>query len=242
MEGVLARIRGLGQPDQGVQELRDELDRVRQIRLSFYFNEDRVNEVFAQRRRNVTQLLSGGEVGAEISGGYLSLVGAKGSKKAAASETIEVTPQLKALLLEDAERERGELVDLASGEPRSGPVLFFVGPGHVFGPWEAVSERASDPRVSVEEAGALQDARHQQEERVRAMVPDHPGMMVWFGRGTRALASIASVRGVLPSALAAYATVPPFGILGTMETVCGDITLITPLIIWHEPPPMADGE
>src|SRR5829696_803849 len=121
--GLLSRLRGVASLERRVGALRGELDRVRSIRLPLYQNDKRIGQVFEQRRSNVTEVLAGGGLALETSGGIPGFVTAKGAKASTASEKVQVTPLLQALLLEETEQERGTLVDLTVGEPRPGSLL-----------------------------------------------------------------------------------------------------------------------
>jgi hypothetical protein len=233
--GLLDRIRGAASPDSSVTGLREELHRVRDVRWPIYQNDGHIGQVFEQRRANITQVITGGETGYELSGGYLGLASVRRGKKQAESEAIEVTPLLQALLLEESERERGTLVDLAADKPTEGALLFFVGPGHIFGPPEPVVELAErEPRIPAETAAALQARREEHETRMRWSDPDYRGTLVWVARSDTLLASIASLRLAEPHLLARYGHRPPFGILGMLESRSGEVAVLTPLMIWHD--------
>lgn len=161
---VLSTFRGVASPEGRVGALREELDRVRSIRLPLYQNDERIGQVFEQRRSNVTEVLAGGGLTLETSGGVLSFVTGKASKTRSASETIQVTPLLQALLLEEAEQERGSLIDLAVGKPKPGSLLYFVGPGRIFRPDQEVEEIAHpELLVRLQDAQAIQATREEQE-------------------------------------------------------------------------------
>jgi hypothetical protein len=234
--GWLDRIKSVPTPDARVSELRQELEKVRALRIPLYLNEHRTAQLFVQRRANVSQLVSGGGIGVEFSGGAPGIITAKGSGTSTATETIEVTPLMQALLLEEAEQEREALVDLAEGPPKPGELLRFVGASHIFGPWEPISAREDPPAIDADAASRLQAYREQQESRMKFTDPDLPGTMVWYALGQVPLASIGSMRAAEGGALASYGRFPPFGILAVLEGQSDGFELLAPLMIWHDPP------
>jgi hypothetical protein len=233
--GFWARLKGVGAPDARVSALREELHRVRNVRLPLYQNDKRIGQVFEQRRSNVTELLAGGGLSLEASGGFPGIVAAKASKTPSATETIQVTPLLQALLLEDTERESEKLVDLSVDGPRPGALLRYVGAGRFFIPGEEVTELPEQElRLGREDAQAIQAARKQQQQTMEAIGQTDTATAVWIGRGSLLLASIASISWLEPSNFRSYMHVPPFGILGIREGKARDAALLAPLLIWHD--------
>jgi hypothetical protein len=116
--GLMDRLRKGGSPDAQVSELHENLERVRGIRLPLYQNNERIGQVFQQLLPNVREVLAGGGLSIEISGGVPGIVAVKGGKTRSASRTIEITPLLQALLLEETEGELEKLVDLSMSHPR----------------------------------------------------------------------------------------------------------------------------
>jgi hypothetical protein len=231
---LLERVKAAASPDAAVRALRIELDRVRAIRWSIYQNDAEIGRLFALRQANVTKLLTGGGVAWEISGSYAIVASGKLGKTKTASQEIEITPFLRAVLLEEFERTRGDLVDLAANEPNTGSIVTFVGPGHIFPPWEPVGELAeSEPFLDAETAATLQAQREEGENEIRRSDPKYPGRLVWVARGSALFASFASMTRVEPTVLERHRKSPPFGILGTVERMVGEVTLLTPLTIWR---------
>jgi hypothetical protein len=232
---LFSRLRGVASPEGRVGALRGELDRVRNIRLPLYQNDKRIGQVFEQRRSNVTEVLAGGGLTLETSGGVAGLVTAKASKAHSASETIQVTPLLQALLLEETEQERGSLIDLSVGEPRPGSLLHFVGLGRIFPPNQEVEEIAHpELRVRLQDAQAIQAIREEQEQLMQSIGESNPHTAVWIGRGSVLLASIASVLWLDLGNFRSYMNVPPFGVLGMLEDTAAETALLAPLMIWHD--------
>jgi hypothetical protein len=215
-------------------------------RLTLYLNADRINEVFEQRVAAVKELVLTKGIGGELSGGYLGFLGGKLSKRKDVGAKIELTPILKALLLEFEEGENGRLVDLTSSEATRDAFVHFVGGGRIFPPWEVVSP---DPEVGLESklARAIQEEREQYERWIRrawdhAERPetddlDSPTMLnrtlVWIGSGRQLLAAIASDEWMVDSTLARFAKTPPFGVLGRFQRSDGAIAFLSPLWIWR---------
>lgn len=229
---LLVRIREAGSPRESAKQLKAEVEQRRRLRFPLYVNAQRLGDTFAQRHANVTQILSGQEVAAEISAGYLSFVGAKASRKRSATETVEITPLMKAVLLEETEKERGDLVDLSYQEPRPGAVLLHLGAARILGPWDDLDEEASSDL----EPGAAETVRGLRAAQQRTMGwnrEDHPGTIVWIARGIRSMASIGSFEHVHREAFASY-SVPPLGLLGALEAEHDGVTMLSPLFIWHD--------
>jgi hypothetical protein len=228
---ILERLRGRANPQQQLKELQDALARIAQSRTRLYLNPDAIEDEFVQRRGVVDELIASNEIGGELGGGYLGFVSGKTSTRRGGQTRVEVTPLLKAILMEDAERERGRLVDLQAEEPRDGPLLFFTGTGIIFPatPPMPVIERP-ELRLSGDAAEALQRERETQG------AADEKGTLVWVGLGRRTLASIAFGSFAQPGAVVSYREHPPFGILGKLERELRDVVLIKPLWIWREPP------
>ncbi len=228
--GLLDRIRGVTSADAAASALRDELSSMCGIRWPIYKHDERIGHAFQQRRANVREVLAGGEVGWEISGGYPGVVGMKASKKRSLSETIEITPLLQALLLEETERARGELVDLADST-KEGSLLSFVGPGHIFQRSEHVTALPEPPvRLDADAAATLQADRQHRDEEMKDQ-----GSFVWVARGSTLLGCIASLSQTDQHMLLRVRTMPPaFGILAAPGGEAGGLTLVTPLMIWYD--------
>ena len=62
----------------------------------------------------------------------------------------------------------------------------------------------------------------------------NPHTAVWIGRGSVALASIASVLWLDVGNFRSYMNVPPFGVLGMLEKMAEETALLAPLMIWHD--------
>lgn len=203
------------------------------MRVRLYVDETAIEDQFAQRRDAFDELLTGSEIGAEIGAGYLGFLGARGSGKATAAARVELTPIMKALLTEAAERERGALVDLTREEPRDGPLLFFRGSGRIFlsNPYE--------PVVALVELGLPPEAAQalEAERKVQAAaLGDDKGMLVWIGRGHTTLASIAAASFASMGTVASYRQHPPHGLLGILERKLDGVALIKALFLWREAP------
>jgi hypothetical protein len=233
--GWLARLKGVSTPDVRVSAVHNELLRVRGSRVPMYQNDKRIGQEYEQRLPNVTELLA--EVGLSVggSGGVPGVVTAEGGRTQSEAQTIQMTPLLQALLLEESERERGELVDLSVDEPKAGSLLRFVGAGRVFLPSQEVTELL-DPelRLGPEDAQEIQAAREQQQETMEEIGQTDSRTAVWIWRRSQLLASIASLSWLDPSNFYRYRDTPPFGILGKLENRARDAALLAPLLIWHD--------
>jgi hypothetical protein len=233
--GLMARLRHGVSPDRKVSELQENLERVRGIRLPLYQNNDRIGQVFQQRLPNVREVLAGGGLSIEISGGVPGILVGKGGKTRSASRTIEITPLLQALLLEETEAELDKLVDLSISAPREERLLRFVGAGRIFAPNQDVGELA-EPELSLgaRDAQAIEAVRKEQQRRMRSIGESNTGTAVWIGRGSVLLASIASMRYLDVGNFRSYMDRPPFGVLGLFEGKAGDAALLSPLLIWRD--------
>jgi hypothetical protein len=232
--GLMARLRQAVSPDRRVTELQEEFGRARGIRLPLYQNDERIGQVFQQRLPNVRQVLAGGGLSIEVSGGVPGIVTVKGAKSQSASQTIEITPLLQALLLEDTAAELEELVDLAVTEPREGPLLRFVGAGRIFAPNEVIGALAEpELSLSAHDAHAIEAVR-QEQQKTKWTDETDTGTAVWIGRGSVLLASIGSMRYVDVGNFRIYRKKPPFGGLGILVDKAGDAALLAPLLIWRD--------
>ena len=213
-------------------ELQSALAPEHRIRVPLYSNEKLIGDTFAQRMPNVVQMLTGGELTLELGGGYMSFVSAKASKKRTSSQTIEVTPMVQVLMLEDGAAQDGSLVNLADRPARAGDgLLSFVGPGRIVAPGTPVSA-VPDAGLTRELAERLQAKRLDQEQWMDLHDGPH-GTFIWIGVGAGPNASIASLRHSDVGALGSYAPLPPFGILGLYEGRIDELTMIAPLMVWH---------
>ena len=230
----LARLRSIAEPDARAAATSEALGRFSGLRVPLFLHERRLGDIFSQRAPNVTQLLSSGEVSVEVGGGYLGFAAAKASKTHTAGATIEITPFMQAILLEEVERHRDALVDLAAEPPRGVALVFYLGPGHIFPPWREVTGVDSpESPLDTESARTLQQARKAQ-ERELGKREDRYETLVWVAQGTELLASITGMPAADTSLLWHYESQPPFGFLGMMESRLPPFTLLTPLVIWHD--------
>jgi hypothetical protein len=233
--GLMARLRHGVSPEREVSELQENLERVRGIRLPLYQNNDRIGQVFQQRLPNVREVLAGGGLSLEISGGVPGIVAGKRGKTRSASRTIEITPLLEALLLEETEGELDKLVDLSISAPREGRLLRFVGAGRIFAPNEEVGEFAApELNLGTQDAQAIEAVRKEQQRRMQSIGESNTGTAVWIARGSLLLASIASMRYLDLGNFRSYMDQPPFGVLGLFEGHAGDAALLAPLMIWRD--------
>lgn len=92
----------------------------------------------------------------------LSWFSGKLSRKRDVGAKVELTPLLKALLLEFEESENDRLVNLSSNEATGDAFLYFLGDGRIFPPWEVVS---ADPELGLESeaASTIQQERERYE-------------------------------------------------------------------------------
>jgi hypothetical protein len=220
-------VRGVASPEGRVAALPAELERARDVRLHVYQSSGRIGSVFEQRRANVTEVLAGGDLGLEISGGVPGIITANLSDSRTLSQTIQVTPLIQALLLEETERERGTLIDLSVARAKPGSLLYFVGHGQLF--------RSHEKVEGVEDAEAIQAVREDQELTKLSTGASDPSTVVWIAHGSVPLASIASTEWLDDFGnFRSYWNRPPFGILALFETTVDATALLAPLLIWHD--------
>lgn len=221
-------------PREGANELRAHVDQQAGVRIILYLNERRLDEYFVQRRENVTEALSGRELAAEVSGGYLSFVNAKVGGKSSRSEKIQITPLVRAILLEETGKECGGLVNLTDAKPISGHLLLYTGPGRIVGPWSAVTTDNMGDLFDARMVDKIQRYRTDQERKLAWGKPESPGTLVWAARGAECVAAIASYKFAMKDSFASYGDFPPFGILGLFESRMENVTMLSPLMIWHD--------
>lgn len=227
--GILERIRAVANPQQQAQDLQEAVMSVERARVRLYLDEQTVEDQFVQRRGALDEVGTGGEISGGAEASYLGFVSGKAERKTTASESVKLTPFIKALLLEDAERERGNLLDLSVEDPLDGPLLYFVGRGRIFSTPEPVIE-LPELGLSGEAAEALENERKMQAP------ADAKGMIVLVGGGQTTFAAIASASRSVPGLVASYRQAPPFGLLGIWERQLAGLTLIKPLFIWRQAP------
>jgi hypothetical protein len=231
--GIFEHVRKGTNPQAKAQALHNAIAAIGEARVRLYLDERAVEDQFVQRRNALDEVVTGREIGAEIGAGYLGFLSGKGSGKATAAERIELTPFIRALLVEDAERERGALVDLSREEPRDGPLLFFLGPGRIFlsNPYEPVVELV-ELGLQPKAAQALEAERNVQ----AAAFGDDRGMLVWVGPGRKTLASIAAASFSAMGPVVSYRQHPPHGLLGIFEQELDGVALIKALFLWRQAP------
>lgn len=218
---LLDRIRTAHDPVQIENHVQYAFRDDGRVRHPIYRNDERIGDVFQQQLPNVRQLTSGAGVGIELSGGIASFVGIKVGETQTVGRSIEITPLLQVLLLEEVARERGQLVDLATSAAKADGLLTFVGPARLFRPWEAA------------DVEALEQRRQAHEEIVGHGKADDPGTIVWVAQGATPLACIASWKYVQAHNLARLPQNPSFGVLGHLEETLERFALLTPLVIWR---------
>ena len=106
--------------------MREEKPQETGFRIVLDENANRIARAFAQRLPNVVEKVTNGEFTAEVSGGVASIFATKVGGKMAASQKIEVTPMMQALLLEEAASEERWLIDLRDRGGRLGDELTAV--------------------------------------------------------------------------------------------------------------------
>jgi hypothetical protein len=235
VSALVDRIRGASDAHEALRALRGFVDQSRGLRITFYENETRLSEVFAQRRGNVSEVLSGEDLSTEISGGYMSFVAGKASRRTSISEKIEMSSIMKAILLEETEKELGRLVELDWQPPVAGHLLKHIGHAWLCGPWDAELTNAEMEQVLGADAiMAIERARADQNEKLGWGKPNSPGTIVWAAKPTRALAAIGSFDWAIQDSLVSFGPRPPIGFLGLLEAELESCVLLSPLAIWHQ--------
>ena len=228
------RIRGVSDAHEAVQAMRDFAEHSQNIRVVLYTNAKRLSDVLAQRGDNVSEILSTEDVNAELTAGYLSFVGGKLARKTSLSERIELTPLMKAILLEETEKELGRLIDLTIEEPRAGHLLRHVGRAWLFGPWnERVSNSDLERDLGLGALTTLDEARAEQAKKLAWGKPNDPGTIVWIAQESCPLAAIGTFSNADDDSFASYGS-PPLGLLGLFEAKLDPWVLVSPLLVWHE--------
>jgi hypothetical protein len=127
-------------------------------RFPLFLNRDRIDEACQQRVSVVNEVLVTRGINGEVSAGVFSWFGGKLSRKRDVGAKVELTPLLKALLLELEESENDRMVNLSSNEATGDAFLYFVGDGRIFPPWEVV---CADPEIGLESetASTIQQER-----------------------------------------------------------------------------------
>jgi hypothetical protein len=230
--GLLDRLRGAASIDAVGKLMAEETSPELGFRIVLYQNPKRIADAFAQRLPNVVERVTNGELTAEVGGGVAAIFATKVGGKLAASEKIEVTPMMQALLLEEAAAEEGWMVDLRDRPGRLGDQLVrFTGNGRMIGPGQPLGS-LSDFDLDAELAHTLQAIREQQEASMRARDPDHPGAFVHVALGAGPIATIANFRGADEN-YESYSSTPPYGVLGHYEGGPHPLTRVAPLMLWH---------
>ncbi len=243
----LGRRKGVTAPDTRLDAVRDRLRRVGSVRDPLYLNEARIGNQLDQRDVNVTEIQAQAGLSVEGSGGIPGFGSVTGSGTQSTAETIPVTPLLRALILEDAVRQRGELVDLSNDDPKTGSLLYFVGAGRILMPGHTATDLLdSELGMSPEDVQAIDEAREKNKQIVEGLSepdrePDEERdtkpdthTVVWVFRGLSLLASIASLEDVQYGEVRHCWDETRFGILGTFTKMAGDVALLRPFLIWHE--------
>ena len=139
--------------------------------------------------------MSSQDITAEIGAGYLSFISGKVSGKSSQSETVELTPFMQAIILEETEKERGLLADLSADPPLPGHLLLHVGRSWLLGPWsERLINSEMELAVGPQALAQVETARAEQAPKLAWGKPDHPGTLVWIARESVPLAAIGSLQ------------------------------------------------
>ncbi|MGA1841616.1 MAG: hypothetical protein ACMUIU_13420 [bacterium] len=209
-----------------------EISKTKKARAPLYLNNEKIGFFFSQKLGDLSNLVASKKLGSEISASLLKIIGSKVDSESGLEATIQLSPVIKAILLEAQAREAKELLDLAKHAPRQNSWLVYIGPGR-FVIW---NQKISHENSGLDEATAkvIQKEREDQEKMLRFW-NDKIRTVVWLANAKgRTIASIASTDWINGNLFASYVGAPIQGILGRYEKKIEDIVFVSPFWIWGE--------
>jgi hypothetical protein len=217
--------------DELLEALRHRLYRG-EMRVTLYFNRDRVDETFGQRLGPLHALTVGdsssGEVSGGLAAGLVNLV-SKVTHGKNLSAAVEFSPITQAMLLEYYYEDSNTLCDLSHDELPQGGLVRYVGPGKI-----ALGEVTSDATMlSSDAAQIVQWERAQQEWVARELLGGEHPTLVWMAQDKHVMVSIAFRKCANVDNLPSYVGQDRFGILGRMENQKHGVVFISPFWIWY---------
>lgn len=207
------------------------LSETKEPRATLYLNEKRVDELYQLKAGAISEIVRNSNIEAKLSAKLLDLFGGDFATSRGITGNINVTPILKAILLEYEAKQSGQLTDVSYAEPQKQGLIVYIGQGLLLFEDQAVSKETIPWRDTL--LNTIQVERIRQEKILQRSDPDLKTLM-WVGRGkSQHLASVISSRWFQYENAASY-MFPPYGILGRIEREIENILFISPLWIWHD--------
>jgi hypothetical protein len=213
------------------QEIVEQLSSTHRPRASLYLSAKKIEDLYSQTVTQITEIVRSAKISGKISASLFRLIEVEGSAESGLAGKFSISSMLQALLIETAESERGELVDLTTSSAAGGRLLKYTGPGSITLMNEPVLPNVVDLPPPL--CNVISQERNRQERLLRFSNDNVRSIVLTFKNDRAIFASIASTEGVDLGTLASYGS-PPFGFLGRLETSQTGIDFLSPLWIWRD--------
>ena len=208
------------------------LSTTREPRTSLYLNNDSIDYLFSQKLGGLTSLVRSEKLGGEVSASLLQIISSNVSTETDVQTAINLSPILKAILLEAQANEDGNIVDLSKEEPNSDSWLTYIGRGEFIIWGKDVSSNTVNLNNSTIET--IQKEREIQEELLRFW-NEKIRTVVWLADNKdNTFCSIISTAWINRGLFSSYRDQPTQGIFGRYEKKINDVVFIAPIWIWNE--------
>jgi hypothetical protein len=201
-------------------------------RASLYLSSQKMEHWYLQKVSQIRELGTDEALLGKLKAGlpWMLEAGAE-SKKGTESKVAIEKDIVQGIVAENAARVSKTLVDLTSGIPKKGELLYYAGPARISMMNATLS--AETNALNSQQCSTVNAERNSQEAILKAFDSDDATIVLTFTTNSHAFASIASRKCVYPSPLSSYHAEETFGILGTLESTQGGVFFLDPLWIWH---------
>ena len=208
------------------------LSKTRKPRTPLYLNSKNINYFFSQKLGGLTSLVRSERLGADVSASLLTIISSKVSGETGVQEVIELSPILKAILLEAQANEDGNIVDLSKEESNPDSWLTYIGRGEFISWDKDVSSNTVD--LDNTTVKTIQKERDSQEGLLKFW-DNTIRTFVWLADNKdKTFCSIISTKWIISHTFASLINQPTQGIFGRYEKIINGVVFIAPMWIWNE--------
>ena len=215
-----------------IQEIIKTLSKSREPRATIYLNNNSIRQLFSQRVSAVRELVNSEQLSGRLSAGLFSFLKSEIGTQLADSQKIELDPLLQAILIEEVEKNAGNLIDLKNDKPGPGSLIYYTGNLNIAIEKADISKEKKDdlPGTFIE---AVSDEAHRQEKIIKKENHELEVVTFYWMTGKDGYAAVASNKWIDYGTLASYGF-SPIGLLGRLESIKNKIAFIAPLWVWHD--------
>lgn len=187
---------------------------------------------FTQRVSAVKEFVKSEGLSGKLSAGIFSFLRSEVGGQNSTGQKVELDSLLQAILVEEVEKNTGQLLDLGFEEPQTGSLIYYLGEMNIAVEKKDIG-RDLEKEMPESWVKVIQSEADRQEHVIKKEDAQLEVVTFYVAMERRGFAAVASSKWIDYGSLASYGF-SPIGLLGRMERDKSGVAFIAPFWIWHD--------